>query len=805
MTDSPRFTADRPRWRKVLADLWDSRSRTLLVVASIAVGVFAIGMIVSAYAVLARDINLSYAAMHPANVELSTDPFSENLVRIVERIPGVADAEGRRVIGVRARRRDASLWKSLNLIAAPGLDHLGINQLSAIQGTAVPGEREMIVSQNFMNNTGFQVGDSIVLELPDKSKHDLKLVGIVADQATGQDGPRAGANAYISLPTLRWLGLDGSLNRLYVTTNDGVDKAAIQEVASRVEDRLERNQKSVYRSQVRVSDEHPMASTILAVLGVLGALGILVVVLSSTLIINTLNALLSQQMRQIGIMKLVGGRSRQILGMYMVLICAYGTIALAIAVPAAAVAGYAFAHFIASLMGAEVLGFRLVPAAILLQVLIAFLVPLGAGFFPVRKGAQTNVRRAIANDRPGEQAAGLSWMNRLSQWSHWISRPVLFSIRNTFRQRGRLVLTLFTLSVAGAVFIGVFNVQASMSNFMDQLAQHFMGDVTLTLGRPYSITRIEQAVLPIPGVVSLEGWGGTNAEIVDGDDNVLDNLRVIAPPAHTKLLNPDMVAGRWLTPGEKKAIVVSDTIYDTFPGLKPGDSIRVKVPGHPEVDWSVVGVFRFVSMSGDALAYADFDYIANLLDLPNQAVSYRITTTDHSLVGQREVTQRTDSYLSDRGFLVRSVEPGKTIQEEAGKGIDILVVFLLIMALLTAFVGSIGLTGTMGMNIMERTREIGVLRAIGAVDLEIIKSVVIEGLMIGLMTWVLAVVASFPVSYVLLQIIGQAMMGSAIELVFTAEGMVIWLLLVVLLAVVASMLPARNAARLTIREVLAYE
>jgi putative ABC transport system permease protein len=303
----------------------------------------------------------------------------------------------------------------------------------------------------------------------------------------------------------------------------------------------------------------------------------------------------------------------------------------------------------------------------------------------------------------------------------------------------------------------------------------------------------------------LEGWGGAGGEVVNGDDETITNLSVIAPPAKTKLLDPDIVAGRWLQPGEREAIVVSDTIYETFPDLVPGDRLRVKVPGQPVLDWTVVGVFRFVSMSGDAIAYADFDYMADLFDLPGQAGSYRISTADHSLAGQEALSRSIDRYLSDRGFDVRSVEAGKTIQQEASKGIDILVIFLLIMALLTAFVGSIGLTGTMGMNVLERTREIGVLRAIGAVDREIMKSVVIEGVMIALITWVLAVGVSVPVSYALLGIIGEAMMGSSIELALTAQGVVIWLAVVVLLAVVASLLPARNAARLTIREVLAYE
>jgi putative ABC transport system permease protein len=125
--------------------------------------------------------------------------------------------------------------------------------------------------------------------------------------------------------------------------------------------------------------------------------------------------------------------------------------------------------------------------------------------------------------------------------------------------------------------------------------------------------------------------------------------------------------------------------------------------------------------------------------------------------------------------------------------------------MLTAFVGSIGLTGTMGMNVLERTREIGVMRAIGAVDFEIMKTVIIEGVMIGMITWVLAIGVSFPISNILLRIISDSMMGSSMDLVFTPFGIYLWLGMVLLLSVIASIIPARNAARLTINEVLAYE
>ena len=88
----------------------------------------------------------------------------------------------------------------------------------------------------------------------------------------------------------------------------------------------------------------------------------------------------------------------------------------------------------------------------------------------------------------------------------WVSRPILLSIRNTFRRKGRLILTLFTLTIGGAIFIGVFNVRASMEDFLEQLRQHFMADVTLYLEEPYRVSEVERDVLNVPGVRAVEAW-----------------------------------------------------------------------------------------------------------------------------------------------------------------------------------------------------------------------------------------------------------------------------------------------------------
>ena len=116
-----------------------------------------------------------------------------------------------------------------------------------------------------------------------------------------------------------------------------------------------------------------------------------------------------------------------------------------------------------------------------------------------------------------------------------------------------------------------------------------------------------------------------------------------------------------------------------------------------------------------------------------------------------------------------------------------------------------GLAGTMSMNVLERTREIGIMRSIGAKDSVIMRTVIAEGLVIGLISFVLAVLVSIPITYGLATIISVTIFETPIKVVFTLIGYGIWLALVLVLSALASILPARNAARLTIREVLAYE
>ncbi len=796
----------RPRWRKVYSDLWDNKLRTLLVVLSIAVGVFAVGMIAGAYVIISEDLGVSYAAGSPANIQKHTDAFDDDMLATIGNLEGVKYAEGRREVSVRVRQPGGE-WVPIDLLANADFEGSKINLLRLISGAQFPADRELVLEKKVLNDLDLQAGDVLEVELPDGTYRNMPVVGLVQDQTTAAGDFLANPMGYVTFDSLSWLHQPDSYNRLLISVSDGPnDEAAIRAFSDRVNTELEQAGVNVSRTRISKTNQHPMTSTVQAVLGILGALGVLIVFLSSSLIANTLAALLNAHQRYIGVMKLIGARSGQIFSMYMVLILLFGTLALVISVPLGAQAAYALSVFVGEKLNFTIQGYRVVPIAFLIQLIIALGVPLGAGLIPVVNGSHVSVQRAISGVDSSHTPKRKGWVDRRLERITFLSRPYLISLRNTFRRKSRLLLTLFTLTMGGAIFIGMFNVRDSLNKYITQLSDYFLADVTLNFDQPYRLNEIRQAAMQIPGVQYVEGWAFVSGEVLGPGGEIVDSIQILAPPEGSKLVQPIIEEGRWLQPGDDHSITIGETLLRKYPGLSVGDSLRLKLNGKEE-DWDVVGIFRFTGAGGNSnLAYVNYKPISELTNLPNRSYSFRISA---GCAGdpqcQDEMAVQVDRYFRDLGYHVSKTEGGAATLQTASESLDILITFLLVMALLTAVVGSIGLAGTMSMNVLERTREIGVMRSIGAVDSQVIKSVIFEGVLIGLISYVFAVIFSFPITWMLANIISRSIFETAMDLALNWQGFVIWLGLVLLLSGLASVLPARSASRLTIREVLAYE
>jgi len=503
--------------------------------------------------------------------------------------------------------------------------------------------------------------------------------------------------------------------------------------------------------------------------------------------------------------------------MYFALIMAFAILALLIAVPLGGVGAYRLSLFIAETLRFNLLGYRIVPLAFIIQIAVGLLVPIIAGLAPVISGSRITVLRALSGDvagdenKPHKHEDKVSWLDALLlrltrmfavRGIHF-PRPFIISLRNTFRRRGRLLLTLFTLTMGGAIFIAVFNVRVTLHDYIGSIQNYFRADVTIDFDEPYRLREVEQFGLQAEGVQHVEGWQYASIELLNPDDTVAENSFVLAPPAESELVTPLLTAGRWIHKDDVRKLAISEAALVPFPNLKPGDYLNIKIDGRKET-WEVIGIFKFVDQQG-IVAYVPYEYISQVENLANRAYSFRVVTNQHDRAYQDMMADRLDDYFREQGFKVRKSESGLSSMDTASESLDILVIFLLIMAILTAIVGAMGLTGTMGMNVMERTREIGIMRAVGADDRAVMRTVIAEGLTIGFISFVLAIFLSIPFTYALSDIVSTAVFQTPIKVVFTFLGYAIWLGLVLLLSVLGSILPARNAARLTIREVLAYE
>jgi putative ABC transport system permease protein len=808
----------KPRWRKVIHDLLDNKARTLLVVLSIAVGVFSIGVIAGAYQIISTDMSASYSANQPANVELRMTDFDDDMLGLIRNQRGVEKAEARRVFNVRVRVPGTEKWTALDITAFDDFEQNSIDLLKPIEGQVVPKKRQVLLEQDVLNHIDTKLGGILEFQLPDGSSKTLPVVGIVQDTAAGAGDFLASPSGYLTMDTLEYLGQPQRFNRaLVLASEDGDDIFHIRDIGAKLKDKIEKNGSTVFRLRFSKTHVHPLADTVNAILGILLALGILIVFLSSSLIANTLNALLNQHLRYIGVIKLVGGQRRQVFVMYLTLIMAFGILALMIAIPLGGQGAYGLSLFIAGELNFNILGYRIVPAALVIQIFVALLVPLVAGLVPVINGSRITVLRALSGGVAEEKKYVKNGEERLP-WFDWmqvkatrvlaqrgihIPRPFVISLRNTFRRKNRLLLTLFTLTMGGAIFIAVFNVRVTLHDYIGQIGKYFAADVSVDFNRPYRLQEIDQTVHEVDGIQNAEGWQFISGELLDAKKQVLENINIFGPPANSQLIEPLLVAGRWIQEGDVRKLAVSEGVLKYFPNLQPGNQINLKIDGREEI-WEVVGIFKFVEREG-VLAYAPYEYISRVNHLVNRATSFRLVTDQHDRPYQDAKAEELDKYLRDKGFKVRVAQAGRASLDTAVESLDTLVVFLLIMAILTAIVGSMGLTGTMGMNVLERTREIGIMRAIGADDRAVMRTVIAEGVFIGTISFGLAVLLSIPFTYLLSTIVSLAVFQTPIAVVFTYSGYAIWLGLVLALSAIASILPARNAARLTIREVLAYE
>ncbi|MBK8986244.1 MAG: FtsX-like permease family protein [Chloroflexi bacterium] len=417
-------------------------------------------------------------------------------------------------------------------------------------------------------------------------------------------------------------------------------------------------------------------------------------------------------------------------------------------------------------------------------------------------GARRTVREAMTTyGLSASSQAGL--LDRLVDALPWLPRPLLLSLRNTFRRKGRLGLTLATLTLGGAIFIAMLGVRESLYWEINESFGAYQSDVNVEFARLYRLAAVQVALADVPGITAVEGWRTTKANVPHASDAASDQIVVYAPPVDTALRPVTLLDGRWLQPTDAQAIVVDNHFTDLRPEVGVGDVVRLRL-NERETAVTIVGIFRLASNVPNPITYVNAGVLTELAGGAGEVNSLRLITDRHDLARQEEALAAAQTRLAAQGYEATLTTGGQIIAQQRAR-IDILITLLLLMGLLIALVGGLGLMGTMGMNVLERTREIGVLRAVGATNGAVFQMVIVEGALIGLISWTLSAIAAVPITQFLDNRLGEELLTMPIVYIFSLSGLGLWLVGALLLATIASLLPARSAVRLTVRDTLAYE
>ena len=781
-----------------MRDFWHERARTILVILAIALGIAAFAAVMSSYAILTRELDRGYLDTNPASAVLRVDSIDDELVAAVLQNPEVSNAEPRRTISGQIKSGPMQ-WRNLMLFVVKDYGDIRVNKLEPEQGAWPPATGEILIERDAFQVARAHIGDAVTVKTANGVEQPLVISGRVHDVGQAQARMENIVYGYTNLDTLVQLGEKPYYDRLNILVAENrFDEDHIRRVAADVKSLIESRGHEVWRVDVPPPGKHPHSELMGMLLLAMSSFGLFVLLLSGILVVNLLTAMMASQVRQIGVMKAIGGTRWQIARIYFSQALFLGIAAVIVALPLGLVGSRALCQYMAVFLNFNIYSFAVPVWVYLLVAAVGIAAPLAAAAYPVWKGSGAPVRVALADFGLGQTTFGVNRFDRALTRIGGTFRPLLLAIRNSFRRRARLALTLATLAAGGLFFLAALNVRASMINTLDRMFATRKFDLTVSLREMYDSEKLQHTVNDTPGIRRAEGWLTTEGSLGN------ERFGVVALPAGAQLLEPEIIEGRNLLPSDTDAIVVNNALAGRLAQMRVGKTVTLSID-NVEKDWRVVGLAR--EAISPSVAYVPLSGIQE--QSPKMVNSLRLAL-DH--IGDRAdedsiaaVKASLDRNLERQGMRARS----STSKADTRFGFDqhmvMIYIFLIVMSAIIGCVGGLGLMTTMSLNVLERRREMGVLRAIGATPRTVWLMVIAEGLVIGVLSWAIAAVLAWPVS----KFVGDSLVGmmfrSGLDFTFEPLGLVIWLVVSIVLSAVASFVPAWRASRATVREALAYE
>jgi ABC-type antimicrobial peptide transport system permease subunit len=799
---------------KSLADVTRRKGRTLLVVLGIFIGVFGLTAINitqdQLFAAFAYSVGSQ--ATQP-DLVMDVDRLDPALQSALLAVPNVKTVQYETTLSTQWHVNRAPGHVDLTIISYPDLQHVPLTPFE-LTGGRFPGAGEIVMEYGDIAIQPFHIGDLVTVDTT-RGTASLRVVGLArtpgvnpatTDSARGYmlDTALQSLPAYTDLATAPPLG---PLRLSHIA----IKVTAITQVNSTVH-ALGVLFQSHHVTVLGVSYPEPIVAQLHQLDGIftlLRILALLAMAMSGILLLNTVSTLIAEQTAIIGTMKAIGGTRAVILRGYLTSVGLYGLLATLPGLVLGILAGAGLASILAQEIPLAIGPFMVSPGLVALSLALGFGVPLLAALGPLWIGTRITVRAALAAYGI-KTGPGNSWLARLGQHLTWVSQTTWLGMRSLFRKRASAVLTLLMLTIAGANFLVVQTTAASVNETVGSVWGNIHADIEVYADESYSQARAQIGTLP--NLRHIERFG------IAGVQTPWGKLGVWGFEPQTQIYRYQLTSGHWLREDDTNVVLLSDAVAAQT-GLHPGSKLVVtNLGGNTSITWTVIGTLKESVDSrgqiGTAVVPVTTLYrfegapAARVADYTNKLL---IQAKDRTPQGVNQLADQIDSIgtnlvLSGSAGRGAGLGPVFLVQDEAlrhQRNFYILYVLLYAVALITGVAGILGLASTLAASIVERQREIGLLRAMGGVSWRVAQVFWVEGLSLGGIAWCLGALLGLPLVSAFVQVFGRLV----IPVSFMPDPLAFLVMLVAMLLIVtlASVVPVRRASHLRIADLLRYE
>jgi len=786
--------------KKAYSDLRSSPGRTLLVVLALAIGLWGVGGILVSYTILTADLGENFTRTRPPHVILTSKDFGRLDLAALRGRPEIESAEFRDLSMQRIEAHPND-WIPLWLFGVENFNQPGLALIDSEKGAKVPAPGSMLIERDGRLISNLDVGSRALVRVGGQVREVL-VSGISFDPAQAPATQDHFIYAYVDQQTYADVTGEPRNQRLILRFNNVKSKKNVQAAADGLLETFQSLGIHIASVKIPKFNEHPHQWQLNTLLLLQGAIGLLAFLMGAVLVSQLMASILARQVRQIGILKAIGATRWQVLNIYLAMVLALGIAAGVIAIPLAVSSGYAFSYFVAGKLNFAILTQHLPAHVYLALVAASLLLPILLSLPAIMKGTNVSVHDALCDYGITTGTTGTDTATEKVA-AAWLPLGLLLAVRNSLRRKKRLAITVATMALGVAIFNTGFNVRASLAMLLAEFNNSMKHDVQVVLSQAMPRERALSIFRTIGNVDRIETWNGGRGELQSRAVATSSGVGIVALPHDTDLFRPRIVAGRWLEASGTPEVVMNQQALALYANPALGSEQPLNIGGRVLV-LKLVGVIEELDTPKIYLDMAQYDALANPDHLIN---SLMFVAQDKSYAKVVALKRDIEAAIAPSDlrvlYVMSQAERVKVIYDH----LNIILTTIVLLSLLVLVVGALGMASATGIGILERTREIGVLRAIGATPKMIFQLFVAEGMLTGIASISIGLPLAWPLSGMASVFFGKLVLGEGAMLryAFSLEGLVITLLTTLVFGWLASRIPARRAVMVSTHEALAYE